>query len=748
MAAETIHSSSRPLRARRLPTPSPAAAYAVRSGVAVTAAIWIGKAPGLVENQSTWILITVLMLLQPTTGASVLKALLRAVGTLAGAFTAIALFGLFAQEPPLLMAGLFLVQAIGAYGNSGPRFQYAWFVFAFTTAIVLGGAMAGQGAVETIAFQRASMVGIGILLVFVVDSLLWPARAEPRLRESLASRARLLGEALRRVIATPWNSVTDDPAAPAPGPSSLANQLALVDGARKELGVSRTALDALARLAMLLETLASRARVLATPIEIPGGSEAEGPPLAAALTELARRVEAALEEVAAAVTASRVPSAFSDDLEPALMALEAELDRLATRIGRSPELEGRSADLRDLVAVLRTVEATLSSLEGSEAAAPSGSRPRFRPDPFREKIALRTAFAVIAAFLVPIALGWPMNAAVAPVAFLVASLARGAALKTVASLATVLALGWAMADFVIVYVTPHLDRAPLALVVPFAMAVAFALIAARRPQLALLPSIGGLVAFLSIYGGTGAPTDVYGPYSTVCYMGLAAGIGWLFGRIMWPATAAGLFRQRVAAQLALCLEAVRGAGESGDAGRARRAAHLIQGFAAQSAQLGPLHQQALHEPVERALDPSRREQILALATDLMDAVLGDRPGALEPLLERGGAPLRPLLEALRRADQVLLTSMQAAVDVVRGDAAHRTSRLAAAHQAVEDRLRELRADPGAIPELTDQERRRLLIDLDSRRKLVFRQRAIEDWLEDWRVAEEGHDPDPARDSGG
>jgi len=288
--AEAIHSLPKLLGARRILALSPAAAYAVRSGVAVSAAIWIGKAPGLVENQATWILITVLMLLQPTTGASVLKALLRAVGTLAAAFTAIALFGLFAQEPPLLMAGLFLVQAVGAYGFSGTRFQYAWFVFAFTTAIVLGNATAGQGAVETIAFQRASMVGIGILLVFVVDSLLWPARAEPRLRESLASRARLLGEALRRAVAAPVDPRGADPAAPAPASASLASQLPLVNAARTELGASPTELDALARLAMLLETLASRARVLATPIETPGGSEEEGRPLAAALTELARRV--------------------------------------------------------------------------------------------------------------------------------------------------------------------------------------------------------------------------------------------------------------------------------------------------------------------------------------------------------------------------------------------------------------------------------------------------------------------------
>jgi uncharacterized membrane protein YccC len=129
-----------------------------------------------------------------------MKGLLRAVGTLAAAIISIVLFGLFSQDPPLLLASLFLVQAIGAYGFSGPRYQYAWFVFAFTTAIVLGSAMTETGAVETIAFQRATMVGLGLLIVFVADMLLWPAHTDAGVRASLATRARSVGVALREAI--------------------------------------------------------------------------------------------------------------------------------------------------------------------------------------------------------------------------------------------------------------------------------------------------------------------------------------------------------------------------------------------------------------------------------------------------------------------------------------------------------------------------------------------------------------------
>jgi len=153
------------------------------------------------------------------------------------------------------------------------------------------------------------------------------------------------------------------------------------------------------------------------------------------------------------------------------------------------------------------------------------------------------------------------------------------------------------------------------------------------------------------------------------------------------------------------------------------------------AQLGPLHAQAIHEPVERALDPARRARILALATDLIDAVLGFRPGVGEPIVQRGGEPLRRLSEALERQDDALVASIHAVVDVMRGKAAHADSGLVAAHRAVMECVDELRADPTRTSSLSDGEKRQLLIALYWRRTLVSRQRAIEDWLAEWREAE-------------
>ena len=241
-------------------------AFALRFAIAVSAAIWIGHLPGLATNEPQWILITVLMVLQPVAGGSLLKGVLRAAGTAVAALTGILLFGAFSQDPPWLLASLFLVSAVAGYGFTGPRYQYAWFVWAFTTAIVLGDALAGKSEVETLAFQRASMVGIGLLIAFVVDAVFWPSRSEEGLRRSLAGRARSLGGALRRDLEGMLEMHESGPGDSAPATSPLTTQLGMADEAHAELGVSRSRLEILSRVALLLEGLARRERILRQPL--------------------------------------------------------------------------------------------------------------------------------------------------------------------------------------------------------------------------------------------------------------------------------------------------------------------------------------------------------------------------------------------------------------------------------------------------------------------------------------------------
>ena len=98
------------------------------------------------------------------------------------------------------------------------------------------------------------------------------------------------------------------------------------------------------------------------------------------------------------------------------------------------------------------------------------------------------------------------------------------------------------------------------------------------------------------------------------------------------------------------------------------------------------------------------------------------------LLARGGDALAPLGEALSRMDEALLASMQHAAANVRDGVAAPTPSLAAARDAVEGRIAEVRARPELQPPLEYPERKAFLVQIAWRRQLVIRQLAIEQWL--------------------
>jgi len=694
---------------------SPELAFAIRYAVCASSAIWIGHAPGLVTNQSSWILITVLMVAQPESGGSLMKGLLRAVGTVAAAFIAIALFGLFSQDPPLMLASLFLVQAIGAYGFSGPRYQYAWFVFAFTT---------------------------GLLIVFVVDMLFWPAHTEAGVRTSLAARARSVGTALREAIdpiATKQSDVPEPPASP------LAGQLGKIAAARAEIGMTRARATILQNTATLLEAAASRARSLRIEPSADGIPSGSSDSLAQAHRAFANQLKAALEEVAVALETQRAPVPFADDLEAACAKVESELAVLRKQSATLAAVEGRIANLRDLVSLFKTLQHAFDAVAESsekplEELGTAQIRGWLRVDPFRMQIALRAGIAVSAALLIPASLGWNTNTLVAPIAFMIAAIpTRGGVTQTLSALAVVLGLGWLFADLAIVYISPVLGRLPFALVHVAAVAGALAYVTAKWPKLEALRTIGGLLALLTVYGGPAAPTNVYGPYDTVCYFALALTVGWASTHLFWPATAATLFRKRAAAQLELCLAALRDSAPSADATERRmHNAETLQRFAAQLTHISKLHGQAEQETVEQALDGSRRAALLALTQNLFDASLARDAGIApsgDSKRQDSSPDVAALSSALQHESEALVASVQSMVDALRNRAAPPSPALASARHAVIDCIESLKERAEDTPQVDEHERATFLKRLDNRRQIITRQLALEAWLADWSAAE-------------
>ena len=751
-----------------LARPSPAVRYGLKLGTAMTASIWITFASGLPWGLTIWI--TVMFVAQPNVGASINKGLLRTWGSAASALVSIAIYGFFAQQPPLMLASLCGVIAVAIYGMTGPRYQYAWLVFGFTTVIILVKAMAGSDRIETLSFERATLTALGVLIVFVADALFWPVRAEQQLREGLAQRSRQLGDTLKQHL----SALSSRRAAGETGqpPSSpLIQQLGLVDQLGYEIGATPARVQWLSRIALLLEGLASRARLLVRDGEMDSGATA--PTLRAPVARLGGDLDAALAEVSRCLAADRAPEPFAEELERSLARFEGVwMAQLDARIRDAAERRGamdRDAEhgappsalagvLRDVVALLRRLEEALMGLAQQDdlpqtarvsEAAPAAAREWFRLDPIRLELALRAGIAAAGVIVAALVMGWnfeeDMLALIMAVivAFIFSGVAstRGFATTVATGLAAGILLGWLIADLASVFLFTRLGRMPLSLVYPFAVAGGAGYLMVRGSPLGPLGALFGmLTALLPVYVGTAPPQNVDTAYGLVCglFLGLAGGL--IAQRVLWPRTAMQTFLERAAAQLELCLRALGGR-ERGTEGaaRGRDGAALVSAYAKQLTLLGQLHAQAHAEPVERALDDTRRAELLALTQDLFDASLRARRipiGDERSVWQQGGDSLASLRTALLQQDEALLASMQTAAETLRGEAPTESasSALDEANCAVLARLDDLRARREPLPSITAEAREAFLVHLASRRLLVDRQLTIEAWLADWRQA--------------
>jgi hypothetical protein len=247
-----------------------------------------------------------------------------------------------------------------------------------------------------------------------------------------------------------------------------------------------------------------------------------------------------------------------------------------------------------------------------------------------------------------------------------------------------------------------------------------------------------ITAILPVFVGDGPPADVDAAYGLVCgvLLGLVAGrIAQLF---LWPRTSSQTFLERAAAQLDLCLRALRGGELGADrAARIRGAADLVSAYAKQLALLGQLHAQAHAEPVERALDDGRRAELLALTQDLFDAAQGRQgsSAAAQQVPQENAAALAPLLEALRRQDAALVASVQCATRALRGAVIEPDPALREAHSEVEACLDALRDRPDLARAAGASRSDAFLAALAEQRALSANHLAIETWLVAWRRAE-------------
>jgi p-hydroxybenzoic acid efflux pump subunit AaeB len=141
----------------------------------------------------SWAILTVVvMTTSQYVGSMALKAVMRIVGTIAGAIIGVWLVGDYASTPAIFLPLLFLVMAISSYkfGQVGARqVPYAYFLVGLTTLTVVTNALPTPDQAWYFGLTRTEEILVGAMCALVVMTVLWPRFAREEFID--ASRAAL-----------------------------------------------------------------------------------------------------------------------------------------------------------------------------------------------------------------------------------------------------------------------------------------------------------------------------------------------------------------------------------------------------------------------------------------------------------------------------------------------------------------------------------------------------------------------------
>jgi uncharacterized membrane protein YccC len=167
--------------------------YALRLGLVTAAAVWLTWALDLARGY--WVTITIVIILQPHTGATTLKAMQRVLGTVVGgALTA--LLGALFHDPWAILALAFVFSATCV--ALLPLNYAAFSVFLTPTFVLLAEANAGDWHLAGLRIVN-TLIGGGLALIGA--RLLWPTAEWSRLPAYMAACLRANRDYLRATVA-------------------------------------------------------------------------------------------------------------------------------------------------------------------------------------------------------------------------------------------------------------------------------------------------------------------------------------------------------------------------------------------------------------------------------------------------------------------------------------------------------------------------------------------------------------------
>jgi uncharacterized membrane protein YccC len=153
--------------------------YGIKVGLAGLLALFCTQVLQLPDDN--WAILTVLVLMSTQfVGSITVKAIMRVIGTIAGALVGVWLVGDYTSTPAIFLPVLFLVMAFASYkfGQVGARqVPYAYFLLGLTTLTVATNGVTDPALAWQIGLDRAEEILAGAMSSLLVTSILWPRYA-------------------------------------------------------------------------------------------------------------------------------------------------------------------------------------------------------------------------------------------------------------------------------------------------------------------------------------------------------------------------------------------------------------------------------------------------------------------------------------------------------------------------------------------------------------------------------------------
>lgn len=300
----------------------PALRYGIKFGLAGILAVFIALLLRLEEP--TWALFTVFVLMiAQYVGAIAEKSLFRIIGTVAGGLLGYFLTAGLEQNPLafVLLVSLTVGACTAMFGQS--RYPYAFLLCGLTMVVVVGNGLGNPDFSWQYALWRTEEVILGILVVMLVQSQLWPRFA----REEFLRNSRLaLGDlqaCLRESSEAVFNGDPRTAAAKAGDfPARISALRGLLDFGARESQYFRDRLPTYFEITTCLSRVAANLATMTSPL--PAGSYYHIHLYQECLA-LHRSLEAALADLAGPASAQESRAARSEEITAAHQRLESRL---------------------------------------------------------------------------------------------------------------------------------------------------------------------------------------------------------------------------------------------------------------------------------------------------------------------------------------------------------------------------------------------------------------------------------------